>query len=449
MSEPLLSQDIDPGVGRRLLRRIFTDRRAVWIRRLSTISVGIAACLTWSKILALVFVALTFLFLTARLYLFITALPLFRRLFKPKRITITPEGYLFIIVTVGVGAAAINTGYSLLYLVFSLLLALVVTSGVVSEIMTRRISVSRSVPQAVFCGERFDVAVTVRNRKRLFWAQGLRITEAPVDGVLTVEEEGFVGGIPPKGVATSRISLSAHRRGTVTLRGLVIETLFPFAFFRKRLAFEVPETLLVYPKIVSVDLQIESGLRMRALRRVPYYIRGEEDFSGLREYRDGDNPRRIHWALSAKHQKLLVREMDTKRADRLVVVFEPYLVSEKYVEEFERGVSLAASLLFEAHRRGYETGILTRLGDNRVVARFGTGRRVLLHQLETLARVHPLPPDPHWLSRLNLRWMEGATVYVVSARRCGVAERWMRHIRRFAAAKPLFGETEDVVEQNP
>ena len=446
MSESLLSQDIDPSFGRRILRRLFTDRRAAWLRRITTITIGLAACATWSKILALAFVALTLLFAFARLYLFLTGLRIFRRLFRPKRITITPEGYLFIIVSVGVGAAAINTGYSLLYLVFALLLALVVTSGVVSEIMTRGLSLSRSAPQAVFQGERFEVTVTLTNRKRFFWAQGLRITEAPIEEILKVEEAGFINHVGPRESVSCRMVLSLHRRGPLLLRGVVVETLFPFAFFRKRLAFEAPETVVVYPRIVPVDVRLESGARMRALRRVPFYVRGEEDFRGLREFRDGDNPRRIHWPLSAKHQKLLVREMDAKRADRLVVLLEPYLVSSQYGEEFERAVSLAASLLWEAHRRGYETGLLTRL-PQRAVCRLGSGRRTLLRQLETLAHIEPLPPDGGWLMRLDLRDIEGAKVYLVSARPCALVDRWRRFIQRFAATETVFGETPDVVEQ--
>ncbi|RKY18956.1 MAG: hypothetical protein DRP63_01355 [Planctomycetota bacterium] len=442
MSEPLLSQDIDPTPIRRLLRGLYSNRRAAWIRRAVTFSVGLAACITWSRLLAFVFIAVTVLSILARLYLAITATRIFRRLFRPKRISVTPEGYLFVLVTVGVGAAALNTGYALLYLVFALLLSLIVTSGVVSELMTRRLSVTRSAPRAVFCGERFEVTVSVRNRKRLFWAHGLRIREAGVNSSLKVEEEGYIAAVAPRRGATASVTLSAHKRGVLALRGVLVETLFPFAFFRKRLAYEVAETLIVYPAIVDVGLHMEACGRMRSLRRVPLYIRGEEDFRGLHEYRDGDNPRRIHWALSAKHQKLLVREMDTRRADKLVVLFEPFVASERQREEFERAVSLAASLLFEAHKRGYETGLATRLR-RRAVTVFGAGRRVMLRQLEVLARVEPLPPDSDWLARLNIRHAEGATLFVVSARPSAFANKWQQHLKNFATVKTLFGTLKD------
>ncbi|RKY17912.1 MAG: hypothetical protein DRP63_02910 [Planctomycetota bacterium] len=442
MSEPLLSQDIDPTPMRRLLRGLFSNRRAAWLRRAATFSIVLAACITWSRVLAFVFIAVTLLFILARLYLAITAMRIFRRLFRPKRITVTPEGYLFVLVTVGVGAAAINTGYALLYLVFALLLSLIVTSGVVSELMTRKLSVIRNAPHAVFCGEHFEVTVSVKNKKRLFWAHGLRISEALVNPILRVEKEGYIAAVAPRKTATASVTLSAHKRGVLTLRGVLVETLFPFAFFKKRLAYEVTETVIVYPTILDVGLRIEAGARMRSLRKVPLYIRGEEDFRGLHVSRDGDNPRRIHWGLSAKHQKLLVREMDTKRADKLVVLFEPFLASERHKEEFEHAVSLAASLLFEAHRKGCETGLLTRT-KRRTVTVFGTGKRVMLRQLEVLARVEPLPPRGDWVIHLNIRQAEGATLFVVSACPCAFAQKWQQHLKNFAVVKTIFGTSKD------
>ena len=56
------------------------------------------------------------------------------RLLHPRR-TITPtrDGWWCLLVAVGLGVAAINTGNNLLYLLVSALLALIVVSGILSE----------------------------------------------------------------------------------------------------------------------------------------------------------------------------------------------------------------------------------------------------------------------------------------------------------------------------
>ncbi len=51
----------------------------------------------------------------------------------PRRLRITFEGKAFLLITLGVGAAAINTGNNLLYLAFSMNLSLIVVSGFLSE----------------------------------------------------------------------------------------------------------------------------------------------------------------------------------------------------------------------------------------------------------------------------------------------------------------------------
>src|SRR5206468_3395868 len=51
----------------------------------------------------------------------------------PRRLRITREGWFYVLFTLGVGAAAINTGNNLLYLVLGLQLSTIVISGVLSE----------------------------------------------------------------------------------------------------------------------------------------------------------------------------------------------------------------------------------------------------------------------------------------------------------------------------
>ncbi len=68
-----------------------------------------------------------------------------RRFRSPRRLKFTREGKFFVGITLGVGFAAINTGNNLLYLLLGMLLALIVVSGVMSEISLRHLT-RRSTP---------------------------------------------------------------------------------------------------------------------------------------------------------------------------------------------------------------------------------------------------------------------------------------------------------------
>ena len=47
----------------------------------------------------------------------------------------TPEGLIFLLMTLGVGMGAVNTGNNLLYLVLGLMLSLILLSGMLSDVV--------------------------------------------------------------------------------------------------------------------------------------------------------------------------------------------------------------------------------------------------------------------------------------------------------------------------
>ena len=439
--EAIPAQDLDPSGPRRFLRELF-GRRFLLLRRVVTLGIGATAMLLWSPFLALVFLALVGVTVLAKAYLWITSLRAFRSFFRPKRIIITPDGYWFVLLTMGVGVAALNTGVSLLYLVFSMMLSLLVISGVASESGYRKLRVERLLPAAVFCGEPFEMEAVVRNDKRLLSSHSISVEEVAIDAVRPLKE-GFAPRVPPRGVVAVRLEAVARSRGVHVLRGLILKSIFPFGFFQKRLAFQLEETLLVYPRILPLEaLSLEGDAPQEALKRLPLYVRGDEEFRGLQEYRDGDNPRRIHWPLSAKHGTLMVREMDRKRSARVAVLLETFCVADGWAKRFEHAVSLAASILYHAERRGYETILVMRRGA-RVTVEAGSGRRHMYRCMGRLARVRmERKPWADWIDEVDPALLRGASVFVVAAKQSHYSRRTERRMRRLCGfVRTVLGES--------
>ena len=88
-----------------------------------------------------------------------------RRLRPPRRLSFTREGRLIVIMSVGVGFAAINTGNNLLYLLLGWLLSFIIASGILSEMTLKRLKVDRRPPPRVFAGEPFLMEVVIQNAK--------------------------------------------------------------------------------------------------------------------------------------------------------------------------------------------------------------------------------------------------------------------------------------------
>lgn len=434
---------IDPSATRRFLCRLF-ESRYFWIRHAITLSLGALAALTRNVTVAFIFMTVLGLFIVLRLYIWLTSLKVFRRLFRPKRIIITSEGFWFILFSIAVGVAAVNTGISLLYLMFAMLPSLIVVSGILLELSFRKISVERILPPAVFCGEEFEAELLVHNGKRLMSAFSLSFEEVVEGGeeLFEMKRIPYLVRVPPEGTETVRYTARAKRRGMLHLKGTVVASLYPFGFFHKRMSVEAEETLLVYPEIIPLNTELFSLTGKRhILRRVSPFTHGDEEFRGLKDYREGENPKHIHWPLSAKHNKLLVREMEKKRASRVLVVLDTTVpAGSESLWRFENAVSVAASVLYHSDTRGYETALALPLDGRLQTVQPATGRRHIFRMLEFLALVQPSDDSDKILSAIPVHLLRGATVFLVaSAKRRTVfdTERALR--RAGCSVRLLFG----------
>src|SRR3954466_8321322 len=82
-----------------------------------------------------------------------------------RQLRFTREGRVFVFVTFGLGFAAVNTGTNLMYLVFGFMLSLIILSGVLSEHVLRKLTITRHLPKRAFAGEPMLIEIAVKNDK--------------------------------------------------------------------------------------------------------------------------------------------------------------------------------------------------------------------------------------------------------------------------------------------
>ena len=267
----------------------------------------------------------------------------------PRRLRFTREGRYFVGITLGVGFAAINTGNNLLYLILGMMLALIILSGVLSEMSLRRVHVRRSPPARIYAGRPFLMSVSVRNSKQRFPSFSIEVEDL-VDGTL-LDKKCYFLKIPAGRIQETSYRYLFQRRGLYRYDGMRISTKFPFALFRKSRETEVRAEVVVFPAISPVpELRTDDYRRIGdggELRKG----RGGE-FDGLREWRDGDDARDVHWRTSAHAGRLMVREWQVEAARRVSVVLHnakgplgPSDSAPRRDEELEDAVSLAASVI--------------------------------------------------------------------------------------------------------
>lgn len=228
-----------------------------------------------------------------------------------RSLEITKSGWIFIGVTLLVGAVAINSGANLLHLVFGAQVGVIVFSGVASERMLGRVRVHRELHGVCFAGQKTPVQVRLENKD----------PRRPLLGV-SVEMAGFAPAVSPDGIsqdpclslhvgpkAEQKVSttLLAPHRGIYPAPKLVVATSYPWGFFVKRRDVDCPLKLHVAPAPGQGHRARNLGLDQSGAQAVGARSSGGEP-GELRVYRPGDNPRRIDYKASARGEELLVRE---------------------------------------------------------------------------------------------------------------------------------------------
>jgi len=331
----------------------------------------------------------------------------------------------FVIILVGLAllmiASTIRSGW--LYLVSSMLFAVVVI-GLFSGIMaTRKLSVTRDAPAEVFEREPFDVSLTLDNRarttRRLLKVRDLQFAGRRRSGLTAqmreqrAEFKEFMrtGKVPPVrdpkggaqgrtvafeavgGRSTARASykVSAPRRGVYGPAKLAVSSggVFGTAEIKRRRTAGGP--LTVFPAIHHVDaFDFDPRASLAPVEPIEWARKGiGQDYYGIREYTPGDPLRHIHWPSSARLGRFIVKEYEQELKPSVVIVSAlfPPMAGDKDHNSMEDGLRAVASLTSLHESRG-GLPLLVLPGDGGFAA---MEPATFYGCLEALARYEPPP----------------------------------------------------------
>ncbi len=142
------------------------------------------------------------------------------------------------------------------------------------------------------------------------------------------------------------------KRGFYELGPAEIRTTDPFGLLRFVRRFGTRTEVVVYPEVFELAGLPLRGRKGDAGARGSFAQRGDE-FSGLREYRRGDDQRHIDWKSVARTGELIVKEFAQESPQRYAVVLDLHRPGIGATEaEVEDAVSAAGSVLHHLAREG-------------------------------------------------------------------------------------------------
>ncbi len=277
--------------------------------------------------------------------------PLLRRWLsaRGRRLEITRSGWLFIVLTLAVGFAAINSGANLLHALFGAQMALILGSGVLSEATLHRVKVRRVLRGPLHAGEPGSAHVLLRN------ADARRdVLAVSVEDDDEAEDPGhgdpvFAVRIPAGDSVELPTRVTMPQRGLHRLPRIVVATRFPFGLFVKRRELPVEDAVRVYPRRVPAPPEPPPAATGGTTTATGRRSRAGE-FHGLRPYRDGDELRRLHWPATARLGQPVVREHEAGAEPRVQLRLAPGRGGDPSFEsEVEQLAARAALLLVRDH----------------------------------------------------------------------------------------------------
>lgn len=279
-----------------------------------------------------------------------------RRIYRNRSITFTPAGTRFVLLTLAIGVAAVNTGNNLLYLILAMMLSCIIVSGILSEQSLRKIAVEWRFPVRIFARQPVPVEIRITNRKKFIPSFSFR-----VDAGSDASQSYYTFKLSARQSAAFPQTIRFEERGIQTLPALRFHTTFPFGFFQKGLIRPHLRTVVVYPRVLPPPSSVH-WMASRPGQDHEYRQRGGgATLHNLRDYTLLDDARGIHWKASARESKLLLKEFEREEDDNVHLVFANRLAarSEERRQDFERAVELTASLAYAFSRRGFAVDLQT------------------------------------------------------------------------------------------
>ncbi len=346
---------------------------------------------------------------------------------------LTTRGRCFLAAGIAASLTSLILGQGDLLRVAVLLAALpLVSAALVSRTRYRLACTRRLAPGRVAAGDETRVILRFENVSRL--PTGLLLLEDRLPYVLGSRPRFMLDRVEPRGSRTVDYPVRAEVRGRYVVGPLTIRLTDPFGMCELVRAFAARDTLVVTPVVQHLpsvalggDWAGSGDSRSRSVAAA-----GEDDVA-TREYRHGDDLRRVHWRSTARFGELMVRREEQPWESHCTLLLDTRASSHRGdgpASSFEWAVSATASIGAYAGRAGYTVDLVTDAGAYVAGSGFGSedgigGQQAAL--LDALAAVEPtgavvLRPA----GRVRLGTTDGLLVAILGATTVDEAQELVR-----------------------
>jgi len=262
-------------------------------------------------------------------------------------VRLTKVGVSYVLFTIVIGFAALNTGNNALYIGLTFLLGCLLLSGIASKGGLKHLRVEFTAIAQPWVGRPAHGMLRLRNDSRIWNVRDVVISGSELEPVL-------IPMVPRNSTIDVPVTLHFDRRGLVTLNRLDFYTRYPFGFFLKKRRIKIFGEVVVFPRLFDGEherlrMQSSDDGEIASNRLGP----GGEVHS-FREYVRGDSLRHVAWKKSASLGRWIIKQTEADASKSVHIVLDPFKPHGVSDEAFEEMISAASTYIYFAIKRGME-----------------------------------------------------------------------------------------------
>jgi uncharacterized protein (DUF58 family) len=196
-----------------------------------------------------------------------------------------------------------------------------------------------------------------------------------------------------------------YQRGEYDWQGIQVRQLSSWSLTWQQWRVDAAQPVVVYPdliglKALSIKLTLQSSGTIRQTRR----LGAGTEFTELREYAVGDDPRLIDWKATARRNRPLIRVLEPEQEQTIIILLDRgrlMTANIQGLQRFDLGLNATLSLALAAIQRGDKVGVgvfdrtlHTWLPPQR-------GQKHMSNIIDRLSRIQPDLLEPDYVGAIN------------------------------------------------
>jgi len=302
---------------------------------------------------------------------------------------LTGRGRLFLVLGLIITGASALSGRTDVMRIGIALLALCLLSLIVVERTRHRLACARGLtPHQVSVGTEATALLRLTNMSR--FPAGVLLVEDTVPPHLGIDTRFVLDRMEGNGRRDISVRITPTQRGRFVLGPVAVHLVDPFGLCGSTRRFTATDTLTVTPVVTPLPtLPLGGDWAGRGDHRARAVASAGEDDVVPRDYRTGDELRRVHWLASARAGELMVRREEQPWRTQATIILDTRRSAHRgsgelgvHASSFEWMVGAAASIGVHFLRRGYAVRLIDHDGkellDRRAEVAVGDSEGVML-----------------------------------------------------------------------